>query len=229
MKAILHAAAAALLFTVVGCKCPCAPTSCAAKADPQTIQFDNGWFYDQDGKFIESRGKDAYIALMKFHGYPVFPGIKEKLWVSDYGTGEFTKLGLGAVMFANNDQDPEGRRFMLMDLFLLPNQMLPEHCHLRTARSTEKMEGWLVRHGSVTIVGEGDPTPGLKDRQPAKQRVTSTVFHGVESGPGDFVKLNRVTARHSQLAGPQGAIETEVANFHDNDGVVHTNPALKFP
>ena len=218
---------AAVAAVVIGAGCASCP--CGSSSAKSGIAFDNAWFYDKDGKFMESRGKEAYIALMRHHGYPVFPGMMEKLWVSDYGTGEFTKLGLGALFFANTDGEPEGFRFMLQDLFLLPGQMLPEHYHLKSEKSVEKMEGWLVRYGSVTIVGEGDPTPGLKERQPASQRGTSTVFKGVEAKPGDFVKLNRITARHSQLAGPEGVIETEVANFHDNDAVRHTNPKLKFP
>lgn len=228
MKYTVVIVSVAMLMGGVGCQCPIKAFSANQAKNITKIQFDNSWFYDKDGKFIEERGKEAYIAVMKYHGYPVFPGLKEKLWVSDYGTGEFTKLGLGAFMFANNDQDPEGYRFMLMDLFLLPGQMLPEHYHLKSAKSVEKMEGWLVRHGSVTIVGEGEPTPGLKERQPKSQSSSSTVFHGVEATPGTFIKLNRVTARHSQLAGPEGVIETEVANFHDNSAVRHTNEKLVF-
>lgn len=228
MKIVIGAVAVALLIAGTGCQCPIKAFSSNHARNSTSIQFDNAWFYDKDGKFIEERGKEAYIAVMKYHGYPVFPGMKEKLWVSDYGTGEFTKLGLGALMFMNNDKDPEGYRFMLMDLFLLPGQMLPEHYHLKSAKSVEKMEGWLVRHGSVTIVGEGEPTPGLKERQPKSQSSSSTVFNGVEATPGTFIKLNRVTARHSQLAGPEGAIETEVANFHDNSAVRHTNEKLIF-
>jgi D-lyxose ketol-isomerase len=228
MKFVIGAVAVALLIAGTGCQCPIKAFSSNHAKNSTSIQFDNAWFYDKDGKFIEERGKEAYIAVMKYHGYPVFPGMKEKLWVSDYGTGEFTKLGLGALMFMDNDKDPEGYRFMLMDLFLLPGQMLPEHYHLKSAKSVEKMEGWLVRHGSVTIVGEGEPTPGLKERQPKSQSSSSTVFNGVEATPGTFIKLNRVTARHSQLAGPEGAIETEVANFHDNSAVRHTNEKLIF-
>ena len=228
MKTVIGVVAVALLIVGTGCQCPIKAFSSNHARNSTSIQFDNAWFYDKDGKFIEERGKEAYIAVMKYHGYPVFPGMKEKLWVSDYGTGEFTKLGLGALMFMNNDKDPEGYRFMLMDLFLLPGQMLPEHYHLKSAKSVEKMEGWLVRHGSVTIVGEGEPTPGLKERQPKSQSASSTVFNGVEATPGTFIKLNRVTARHSQLAGPEGAIETEVANFHDNSAVRHTNEKLIF-
>jgi D-lyxose ketol-isomerase len=226
MKSLIYMAAAAAVIIGAGCaNCPC----CSSSASKSSITFDNAWFYDKDGKFIEERGKDAYIELMKYHGYPVFPGTKEKLWVSDYGIGEFTKLGLGALFFANPEEEPEGYRFLMQDLFLLPNQMLPEHYHLKTEKSVEKMEGWLVRHGSATIIGEGDETPGLKERLPESQRATATVLHGVLAKPGDFIKLNRITARHGQLAGPEGVIETEVANFHDNDAVRHTNPKLKFP
>ena len=52
--------------------------------------FANESFYDK-GKFNVEKAKDAVIALMKFHGYPVYPGMKKNLWVSDYGTGQFTK------------------------------------------------------------------------------------------------------------------------------------------
>jgi len=226
MKSLLYVAAAAAVMIGAGCvSCPCG-SSGASKA---SITFDNAWFYDKNGKFIEERGKDAYIALMKYHGYPVFPDTKKKLWVSDYGLGEFTKVGLAALGFANTEDEPEGFRFMLQDLFILPGQMLPEHYHLKTAKSVEKMEGWLVRHGTVTIIGEGEPTPGLRERLPASQRGTATVLRGVEAKPGDFVKLSRITSRHGQLAGPEGVIETEVANFHDNDAVRHTNPKLRFP
>ncbi|MCL2103853.1 MAG: hypothetical protein FWH21_02155 [Kiritimatiellaeota bacterium] len=223
MKSLVFMAAAAAIVAGTGC------SPSGSTANKPAITFDNAWFYDKDGKFIEERGKDAYIALMRYHGYPVFPNTKETLWVSDYGIGEFTKVGLGALFFANPEEEPEGFRFLMQDLYLLPGQMLPEHYHLKTAKSVEKMEGWLVRHGSATIIGEGDPTPGLLERLPESQREVATVLCGVNATPGTFVKLNRVTARHAQLAGPEGVIETEVANFHDNDAVRHTNPKLVFP
>ena len=191
-----------------------------------SIAFDNDSFYDADGKFIESAGKAAYIAVMKYHGYPVFDGIRERLWVSDYGTGQFTKLGLGAVMFMNDEQD----RFMVMDLYLLPNQMLPEHYHLATAKAGPKLEGWLVRHGVSYVYGEGDPTPNMKAVVPkCHMNGTVSVKHEVILHPGESTKLNRATARHWQFAGPEGAIITESANFHDDAGVRHSDLALKFP
>lgn len=190
------------------------------------ISFNNADFYDKDGKFIVDKGKEACIELMKYHGYPIYPDIKEKLWVSDYGTGQFTKLGLGANMFNNNEKD----RYMLMDLFILPNQMLPEHYHLETDNNPAKREGWLVRYGSSYIVGEGAHNLDPKVIIPiCHMNGSATVNHGVWTDPGQFVELLRVTSRHWQYAGPEGAIVNEVANVHDNDGVRHSDTTLVFP
>jgi len=54
----------------------------------------------------------------------------------------------------------------------------------------------------------------------------ATVKHEVVAEPGDFVPLNRATARHWQLAGPEGAIITEVANVHTGSAVRHSDKAL---
>ena len=190
------------------------------------LAFDNSDFYDANGKFIIEKARDAYIKLMKYHGYPIYPDVKYKLWVSDYGTGQFTKLGLGANMFNNNEKD----RYMLMDLFLLPNQMLSEHYHLKTEANPAKREGWLVRYGTSYIVGEGearlDPNVVIPK---CHMNGTATVNNGVWADAGEFVELVRVTSRHWQFGGPEGAIITEVANVHDNDGVRHSDTDLVFP
>jgi D-lyxose ketol-isomerase len=52
-------------------------------------------------------------------------------------------MGLAAYVFVNNEED----RYMMLDLFLLPNQMLPEHWHVAAEGNPAKMEGWLVRWG----------------------------------------------------------------------------------
>ena len=169
------------------------------------------------------KAKDAIIALMKHHGYPVYPELRNQLWISDYGTGEFTKVGLAAHMWVNNERD----RYMLMDFFLLPGQMLPEHWHLAYDDLPAKREGWLVRYGSSHIVGEGNPnlhSDVVIPKCHANGQVT--VQHEVFAKAGEFVSLNRVGAHHWQLAGPTGAIITEVANVHSNKGVRHLDPAI---
>ncbi len=195
-------------------------SGCQEKA---SVQFDNSTFYDADGKFQEDKAKDAYVALMKYHGYPVYEGIREKMWVSDYGTGRFADLGLGAVLWKNNVKD----RYMLMDLYLLPNQMLPEHWHVEGEGNPAKLEGWLIRYGLSHVVGESEANLGPDVKVPkCHMNGTVTVKHEVVAKPGDFVPLNRVEARHWQLAGPEGAIITEVANVHTDSAVRHSDPAI---
>ncbi len=218
----LAAALAAAVLAAGGCS-----RSGARRADPgdrnARIHFENSWFYDANGKFDEEKAKDAYISLMRFHGYSLVEGIREKLWVSDYGTGQFARLGLGAVIFMNN----EDHRYMLLDLYLLPGQMLPEHWHEATPKNPVKLEGWLVRHGRSHIVGEGEPNLGRDVViPPCHMKGKATVMHEVYCGPGEFAALNRATARHWQFGGPEGAIVTEVANVHDGAGVRHSDPAV---
>lgn len=204
----------------------CSEAAMGLKKNGVSIKFDNADFYNSDGTFDVEAGKEGYITLMKYHGYPVFDGIREKLWVSDYGTGQFTKLGLGANMFMNNEKD----RYMLMDLFLLPNQMLPEHYHLATEKNPPKLEGWLVRHGLSYVYGAGEPTKDMKAVVPkCHMNGMVTVEHEVILKPGEFTPQTIVGARHWQFAGPEGAIMTEVANVHDDDGVRHSDTKLVFP
>jgi D-lyxose ketol-isomerase len=194
----------------------------AAIAEKPKLQFKNADFY-KDGKFDLEKGKDAVLALCRYHGYHVFPGLRENLWISDYGAGEFTRVGLAAYMFMNNVED----RYMLMDIFLLPGQMLPEHWHIEGEGNPAKLEGWLVRWGLSHIVGIGEPNLG-KDVVVPKLHWSGkvTVEHETVATPGVFVKLAKVGTRHWQLAGPEGAIITEVANVHTNSAVRHTDPAL---
>lgn len=190
-----------------------------------SLDFQNEQFYKADGSFDVEAGKDAYIALMEYHGYPVWPGLREKLWVSDYGLGHFTELGLGAVTFLNEHEGD----YLGQDLYLLPNQMLPQHFHLATEKAGPKMEGWHVRHGLSYVYGEGEPTENIKAKIPEFERDHVTVFHEDIVDPGETAKLGRPTAPHWQFGGPEGAIISEYGTFHDNAGVGHTDPDIVFP
>lgn len=210
------AAVLACMVVLTGCAVPGA-------AKP-SIRFDNSYFYGKDGKFVADRAKDAYIALMRYHGYPVYPKMRESIWVSDYGTGQFAKLGLGARMWKNNTE----HRYMLMDVYLLPSQMLPEHWHIEGEGNPVKLEGWLIRHGSSYVVGEEGPMDLPKEvvvpacHDGGKVTVTKCTF----CGPGDFASLNRAKAHHWQFGGPDGAILTEVANCHTDSAVRHQDQKM---
>jgi D-lyxose ketol-isomerase len=222
---VLLAGLVCVAIFMTGCQKATTSATCCSACGP-SIEFDNATFYDANGTFLPDVAKDAYITLMEYHGYPVFPDVKDKLWVSDYGTGEFTKLGLGANSFINNEED----RYMSMDLFLLPSQMLPEHFHLSTDKNPSKMEGWTVRHGVSYVYGEGEPTVPMKAVVPqCHMKGTVTVKHEVILSPGEFTPLVRATAPHWQFGGPEGTIMTETATVHDNDGVRHSDLNLVFP
>jgi D-lyxose ketol-isomerase len=198
--------------------------SLATAASKPKLSFRNETFY-KNGKFDPEAGKDAIIELMRYHSYPVFKGIREQLWISDYGLGQFTKLGLAAVGFLN---DLDGN-YMVQDLYLLPNQMLPEHYHLKTEKAVPKMEGWTVRYGLSYVYGEGERTPNLHAVVPDFEKNNVSVWHETILEPGQSAKLNRPTARHWQFAGPEGAIITEAASYHDNAAVRHSDPKIVFP
>jgi D-lyxose ketol-isomerase len=196
----------------------------AATSGKSRIHFRNEEFYDEDGKFDEDKAKDAICALLKYHGYPIFDGLRDGLWVSDYGLGHFTEVGLAAYIFMNEEQ----ANYLQLDIYLLPDQMLPEHYHLKTERTAAKMEGWLCRHGRSYVYGEGPKTEPLYAKIPPYQKKWVTTFHETVLDPGQCAHLNRPTARHWQFAGPEGVILTEVGTFHDGDGVRHTDPNIVF-
>ncbi|MHC5075156.1 MAG: cupin domain-containing protein [Planctomycetota bacterium] len=193
--------------------------------DKASITFDNDFFYKEDGAFDPEKARDAYIAMMEYHGYPVFEGMREKIWVSDYGTGQFAKLGLGAYGFINDEKGG----YLGQDMFLLPNQMLPEHYHIKTEKPA-KMEGWHVRHGEAYVYGEGEPTKDMKAVIPkCHMDGKATVYHEKVLKEGQTAVLERETARHWMFGGPEGAVVSEYGRYHDNAGVFHSDPKLVFP
>ena len=118
---------------------------------------------------------------------------------------------------------------MLMDLFLLPGQMLPEHWHLDGETNPAKREGWLVRWGKSYIVGQGtDNLAAFPQIAVPKCHMNSRTLtkHVVAATPGMFVPLAEVKTRHWQYGGPEGAIITEVANVHTDSAVRHSDKEM---
>ncbi|MDR1498450.1 MAG: hypothetical protein LBS59_08630 [Puniceicoccales bacterium] len=194
--------------------------ACAKK----TLTFNNADFY-KAGKFNEDAAKDAIVKLMKFYNFPITEKTRSQLWVSDYGTGRFTEVGLAAIMIDNNVKD----RYMLQALFLLPNQMLPEHWHEKPKSDLPaKMEGWFVHNGSTYTVGEGADNlakfPEIKI--PASHPTAVVAKNATKLVAGEYSKLTKLYGHHWQIAGPQGAVIYEVANVHDNESVRHLVPSI---
>jgi D-lyxose ketol-isomerase len=180
-----------------------------------------------DGAFDEGKAKEGVLSMCRRFGYPVFPGLKENLWVSDYGTGRFLEAGLAAVIFVNHFE--ERGSYMMLDVFLMADQMLPEHWHVEGDHGVTKNEGWLVRWGKAFMVGEGENNlasfPQIKIPS-CHCGGTATTGHVKEATPGVFVPLAKMGTRHWMYGGPEGAIITEVANFHTGSAVRHSDPKI---
>jgi hypothetical protein len=222
-RQLLKTARSAAGLTALGAVARAAAAAEKCGQNKPGICFKNEEFYDADGALDVEKAKDAVIALCRHHGYPLFPGFRENLWVSDYATGRYTELGLAAYVFVNNVED----KYMMLDIFLLPNQMLPEHWHVEGEGNPAKREGWLVRWGLSHIVGIGEPNLS-KDVVVPKCHWGGkvTTEHAVIAKPGTFVPLAKPGTRHWQYAGPEGAIITEVANVHTGSAVRHTDPKM---
>lgn len=188
--------------------------------------FRNGDFYDADGKLNQARAKAAYFALLKHYGYPLNDNVRNNIFVSDFGLGRFTEVGLGGVLWLD---EKEGN-YASIEVFLLPNQMIPEHWHvpLEAEGVGPKVESWIVRYGSTFAYGEGEPTKEPAVKIHACQAKHVTVMHETALRPGEVAGVKRPLAKHWQQAGPKGCILTEVSTYHAGEAVKFTDPKIKF-
>jgi len=188
------------------------------------VKLENSDFYDDDGQFLGDKAKDAYFAMMESFGYPLPDKLREEMWAIDFGLGDFVNVGMAGVFWVN---DPEHKYFG-HEIYLLPGQMIVEHAHVPTGDVAAKMESWQVRHGMIYTFAEGQETVPCPVQTPASQAEFITAKQVKEVNIGEIDALNRPEAKHFMLAGPEGAIVTEYATFHDNDGLRFTNPDVKF-
>ena len=73
----------------------------------------------------------------------------------------------------------------------------------------------------------GDPTPEFLTKIPESQRDIVKSKHCTPLEIDDVADLNRLTAFHFMVAGPEGALVTEYGTFHDMDGLRFSNPKAK--
>lgn len=197
--------------------------ACCPAANRSMPVIKNEDFY-VNGKFQVEKAKEAYFAMMKSYGYPIPESLKVGMWATDFGLGDFANVGMAGIFWYN---DKETAVFG-HEIFLLPGQMIVEHAHVQAGDVPPKREAWHVRHGSICTFGEGESAPGCPIKLPASQDKFITVKAWKQLKEGEIDSLKRATAKHFMIAGPQGAIVTEYATFHDNAGLRFTNPGVKF-
>jgi hypothetical protein len=198
-----------------------AADACCAQA---IVPLKNSDFYDAEGKFLADKARDAYYAMFERFGYPNPEPQKKGMWVQDFGLGDFVNVGMAGIFWFNDKQ----YKYFGHEIYLLPGQQIPEHKHVETAESAAKMEAWHVRHGMIYCFGEGDETLPVPCKLPESQEKIRTVKHAHQVLPGEVYSLNRPEAFHFMIAGPEGAIVSEYANYHDGDALRFANPNVKF-
>ena len=182
-------------------------------------------FYDADGVLLDDKARGAYYDMMERFGYPIAPRLKsEEFWAIDFGLGDFVNVGMAGMFWVNDAT----YKYFGHEIYLLPGQMIVEHGHMQAGDVPPKMEAWQVRHGMIYTFAEGAETVPCPVQTPASQADFITAKHVKAVQIGEVGALNRPTAMHFMLAGPEGAIVTEYANFHDNAALRFTNPGVKF-
>ena len=187
--------------------------------------LDNDTFYKADGSFDVDAAKEAYYEMMRYHNYPIPERLRgEDFWTLDFGAGNFLEVGMAGIFWINRKEDD----YFGHDIYLFPGQMIPEHKHVKTADARAKMEGWHVRHGSVHIYGEGEPTPGVAERIPPMHREIATARTEQKLMPGEVGWLGGPEEWHFMVGGPEGAIVTEYASYQDGTALRFSHPDVSF-
>jgi len=195
-----------------------AAETASSRAEVKTYQSAD--FYDPEGKFLEDKAREAYYDMFRRFGYPISQKLKDEMWILDFHLGDFARVGMAGIFWVNR----QDYGYFGHEIYLLPGQMIPEHCHLATDKGPAKMESWQPRRGMIYTFGEGDPTPEFFDKIPPSQRDLVKSKHCTPLGIDELADLNRLTAWHFMVAGPEGALVTEYGTFHDMDGLRLSNP-----
>ncbi len=188
-------------------------------------KFTNEEFY-KNGEFDAEAGKKAFYELFEYHGYSLGDSLKENanFWVADFKQKDFARVGMGGIFWVNDKE----HGYFAHEIYLLPGQMIVEHAHVPAEGKPAKHEAWHVRHGSIFNFGEGDEKVKCAFDLPKSQDGHITTKCQALLGLGDFAALNRIEAPHFMMGGPEGAIVSEYASYHSNDGLRFTNPTVAF-
>jgi len=187
------------------------------------LSFKNADFYAADGTFKAPAAKEAYYELMRSFGYPIPPRLRtDDFWALDFGLGNFLEAGMAGIFWVNHKE----HNYFGHEIYLLPGQMIPEHQHVKTA-FPPKLEGWQPRYGMISVFGEGEPTPGVAEHIPPMHRQIAKARKMAILKPGETAGLAKAEEWHFMKAGPEGAIVTEYATYHDMAGLRFTHPKAK--
>ncbi len=186
------------------------------KMEKYSKKYTNADFYT-DGKFNEDVAIEAMKDMIKFYGLPFTEFMDANFWVAEFGLGDFENVGMGGIFWVNDKE----HGYFAHAIYLLPGQMIPEHCHLPTDMPA-KHEVWMVEKGwAYNFNAVGEATPNAPEIPAAHGPVQSKNF--VIQQVGDIIPLAEIETFHFLMAGPEGAIVDEWASYHDGAGLRFTN------
>ncbi len=207
---------------VIGLLTACCPkTEQKTAMKPYTKKYTNADFY-KDGKIQPEVAKKAYLEMLENYGVPFSETLKAGIWMTDFNLGDFENVGMAGIFWVNDSV----HSYFGHEIYLLPNQMIPEHAHDAT-KFAAKFESWKVNKGWCYNFGIGDPTanpPAL----PVSQKDYITSLNFVHQDIDEVVSLKKAESLHFILAGDNGVIISEYATYHDGAGLRFTNPNVVF-
>ncbi len=193
-------------------------------------KYPNSHYY-KDGKFLLDVAYDAFFEMFEAFHYTLTDSLRSKVkngefWVTDFGLGDFANVGMGGIFWVNDKEF----RYFAHEIYLLPGQMIPEHYHLAAEDRPAKHESWHVRYGSINNFGiGGEKTPETLAMLPKSQLDANaiTCFNWKHLETGAFARLTGIGDPHFMQGGPEGAIVSEYANYHSQQGLNFTNKKAK--
>lgn len=187
--------------------------------------YPNEHFYTADGKFKMDVAREAYFEMMRYFHYPIPERFNtDDFWVKDFNIGNFKESGLAGIFWISD----EAYNISGHEMFLLPNQAVPEHWHVGTAATGPKLEAWHVRCGEIYTYSEGPVSAGVDEKVPSSHQECTIAKNEQRVLPGEVSVLSGAGQRHWMRAGDEGAIVTEYATHHDHEGLRFSHPNGKF-
>lgn len=225
LKRITYALAILLGIGLAGCESKKNNTTEQMKTTCTALfqkKYTNADFYT-DGKFNGDIALKAYLEMFEHYGVPFTDFMKENMWISDFELGDFEHVGMAGVFWVN---DSINRHFG-HEIYLLPGQMIPEHCHEATAAYPAKFESWMVRNGSAYNFGIGQSTPNAPELAKSQEgAITVSSYELLKVG--DIRPLKKLLTRHFLRAADNGAIISEFGTYQDDKGLKFTNTKAIF-
>ncbi len=202
--------------TILMAPIPTDSSGCGADSKKYQKAYTNADFYT-DGVFNQDIALEAMKDMFRFYDVPFTKFMEENIWVEDFGLGDFEHVGMGGIFWVNDKE----HSYFAHDIYLLPNQMIPEHAHMATDMPA-KFETWMVTKGwayNFSEVGESTPIP------PAIPSTHGTVKskNFTVQKLGEVIHLKEIETFHFLMAGDEGAIVNEWACYHDGAGLRFTN------